>query len=759
MGMDLAQDTQQTVPAENLGTAAGMIGGILAVRQEPDVFDPQLLQNGLHGALEGKEVHTVAVSAQREDLGLVGEAVGPLEVNPAQFIELGGLVAEVVVPGQDLQHGGQSGGAHDGGVLAQGVQNFQRIPQGGILGQVDLIIIGGADEGVGDDLVVPGGAAHAAQQVFRLLDIREATAGGETVGEGVGDVVVAVEPGYLLGDVGVVLHIGPPGGNMDGVALHCEVQRFQNPDHFLTGNVGAQQAVDLLRLQLHGDGIGVLGDDVHHALHHFAGAQQLHQLAGPLHGFQGVHGVQTLFIAGGSVGAHIQCGGGAVDRGAVEVGGFKEDHGGIAHNLAVGAAHDARYADGPVLIADAEHGGGQLPLIAVQRLNGLALPGGTDDDVAALYAGEVEGVHGLAVFQHHIVGDVHDVVDGADAGVPQPFPHPRGRGLDLHVLHHPGGVPGAEIAVLNVDVHQLRNGAAAALHFRGVQLQGTAEGGAGLPCEADNGQAVRPVGGDLKLHHVVVGTDDLGHVVAGLYILVQHEDTVGDAVGELLLLRVEILQRADGIGLGVVGHQIARMEVGAGGVERGGGAADVQRGVVQAVGLGLTFQHLAADHGAEHLVPGLDVGGDGELFGVDCLIIVQQGGGGDDGVGIVMLGGEAQLLQRAQHPVGHHAPELALFNFRAVGEQGLVLGHGHQIAHMDIPCAGDNLGRLRLSHVDLADPHVVAVRVLFHGQNLAHHHIFQRLVQRRHGFHLGAGEGHGLVKLPVADVGNIYKFI
>ena len=736
-----------------------MIGGILAVRQEPDVFDPQLLQNGLHGALEGKEVHTVAVSAQRQHLGLVGKAVGPLEVHPAQFIELGGLVAEVVVPGQDLQHGGQGGSAHDGGVLAQGVQNFQRIPQGGILGQVDLIIIGGADEGVGDDLVVPGGAAHAAQQIFRLLDIGEATAGGETVGESVGNVVVAVEPGHFLRNVGVVLHVGPPGGHMDGVALHGEVQGFQDPDHFLTGHVGAQQAVDLLRLQLHGDGIGVLGDDVHHALHHFAGTQQLHQLAGPLHGLQGVHGVQTLFIAGGSVGAHIQRGGSAVDRGAVEVGGLKEDHGGIAHDLTVGTAHDARYADGSVLIADAEHGGGQLPLIAVQRLNGLALPGGADDDVVALHAGEVEGVHGLAVFQHHIVGDVHDVVDGADAGVPQPFPHPRGGGLDLHVLHHPGSVPGAQLAVLDVDVHQLSNGAAAALHFRGVQLQGTAEGGAGLPCKADNGQAVRPVGGDLKFHHMIVRADDLGHVVAGLYILVQHEDTVGDAVGELLLLRVEILQRADGIGLGVVGHQIARMEIGAGGIGRDGGAADVQRGVVLSVGLGLTFQHLAADHGAEHLVPGLDVGGDGGLLRVQRLVVVQQGGGGDDGVGIVMLGGEAQLLQRAQHPVGHHAPELALFDFRTVGEQGLVLGHGHQIAHMDIPCAGDDLGRLRLSHVDLADPHVVAVRVLFHGQNFAHHHVFQGLIQRRDGLHLGAGEGHGLVKLPVADVGNIYKFI
>ena len=120
-----------------------------------------------------------------------------------------------------------------------------------------------------------------------------------------------------------------------------------------------------------------------------------------------------------------------------------------------------------------QHGGGQLALIAVQGLDGLPVPGGADDDVAALHAGEVKGVHGLAVFQHHVVGDVHDVVDGADAGVAQPFPHPCGGGLDLHVLHHPGGVPGAEVAVLNVDVHQFGDGAAAALDHGGVELQGS----------------------------------------------------------------------------------------------------------------------------------------------------------------------------------------------------------------------------------------------------------------------------------------------
>ena len=90
--------------------------------------------------------------------------------------------------------------------------------------------------------------------------------------------------------------------------------------------------------------------------------------------------------------------------------------------------------------------------------------------MAALHAGEVEGVHGLAVLQHHIVGDIHNVVDGTDAGVPEPLAHPRGRGPDLHVLHQAGGVAGAEVGILNVDIHGLRDGAAAAFDFRGVEL-------------------------------------------------------------------------------------------------------------------------------------------------------------------------------------------------------------------------------------------------------------------------------------------------
>ena len=759
MGMDLAESAQALLAHIDLGAAAGVVGGVGTVRDIAGGGDAQAVQHGLHGALQGEEVVIVAIGAQGQDLGLVGETVGPLEVGAAQLIEPRGGVAEAVVPGQDLQQGGEDGGTHDGGILAQRVQDLQGVPEGGVLGEVDLIVVTGGDEGVGDDLIVPGGAAEIAHPVLGLLGGVEAPALGEAGGQGIRDGVVAVEAGHFLRDVGVVLHVGAPGGDQDGVPLQAEAQGEEDAAHLVLGDISAQEAVDLRGLQLHGDGGGILGDDVHDAVHHLTRAQELHQFAGTLNGLHGVHGVQTLLVAGGSIRAHVESGGGAADGGAVEIGGLAEDHGSVAHDLAVGAAHDAGDADGLFLIADAEHGGGELALVAVQGLDGLALPGGADDDVAALHAGEVEGVHGLAVLQHHVVGDVHDVVDGPDAGVAQPFPHPGGGGLDPDVLHEAGGVAGAEVGVLDVDVHRVRDGAAAAADLGGVELQGLAEGGAGLPGKADDAEAVGPVGGDLKLHHVVVEAQDGGDVVAGLGpVLVEDEDAVRDAVRELRLLGVEVGEGADGVGLGVEGYEIALVEVGAGGLRLRLAAAGLQLHGV-AVGLGLAGEDAGADHGAEDLVPGLDVRRDGGLVLLQGVVVVQQGGGGDDGVGVVMLGGEAQLLQGAEHTVGRHATELALLDLDAAGKEGLVQGRRHQVAHVDVPRAGDDLDGLGLAHVQLADPHVVAVRVALHGKEPAHRDVFQGFVENLRDLHLGAGEGHGLGEIPVAHLGHVHELV
>ena len=79
-------------------------------------------------------------------------------------------------------------------------------------------------------------------------------------------------------------------------------------------------------------------------------------------------------------------------------------------------------------------------------------------------------------------------------------------------------------------------------------------------------------------------------------------------------------------------------------------------------------------------------------------------------------------------------------------------GHGHQVAGVDVPGAGDDLHRLGLAGVDLADPHVVGVGVALHGQDAAHHHVGDLSAQVVGQLHLGPGQGHGLGKIMVIGV-------
>ena len=91
----------------------------------------------------------------------------------------------------------------------------------------------------------------------------------------------------------------------------------------------------------------------------------------------------------------------------------------------------------------------------------------------------------------------------------------------------------------------------------------------------------------------------------GFTVLTQDEDTVGDAVGELPLLGVQVGKRADGVGLGVVGHQIARVQVGADGVGTGGRAAEVETGMEVPSPCGAHSSTFAAATGPNTLSPGL----------------------------------------------------------------------------------------------------------------------------------------------------------
>ena len=53
---------------------------------------------------------------------------------------------------------------------------------------------------------------------------------------------------------------------------------------------------------------------------------------------------------------------------------------------------------------------------AVDSGDRLAGPGAADDDAALAEGGQIEEVQRLTQLQHHVVGDIDDVVDGAESG-------------------------------------------------------------------------------------------------------------------------------------------------------------------------------------------------------------------------------------------------------------------------------------------------------------------------------------------------------
>ena len=180
-----------------------------------------------------------------------------------------------------------------------------------------------------------------------------------------------------------MLHVAAPGRDDDRVAVELEAEREQDAAHLRLGHVRAEQAVDLVRLELHGLGHDGLGQYVDGAAHHLAAAEQLHEFARAVNGRDGVHWVEALLKAAGGLRAHTERGGRAADARTVEVRALKDDHGRVANDLGVGAAHDAGHRDGLFLVADAQHVRRELTRVAVERLDGLALARGAHDDLLA----------------------------------------------------------------------------------------------------------------------------------------------------------------------------------------------------------------------------------------------------------------------------------------------------------------------------------------------------------------------------------------
>ena len=113
--------------------------------------------------------------------------------------------------------------------------------------------------------------------------------------------------------------------------------------------------------------------------------------------------------------------------------GLRREEGALQKDVARGrgdaaafAAHDAGDGDRAAGVGDQQHGFVGVDAASVEQGDGFAGASVAHHD-AAVELVEVEGVHGLAEFQQHIVRHVHHGIDGTQPATAQPFAHPQRR--------------------------------------------------------------------------------------------------------------------------------------------------------------------------------------------------------------------------------------------------------------------------------------------------------------------------------------------
>ena len=152
--------------------------------------------------------------------------------------------------------------------------------------------------------------------------------------------------------------------------------------------------------------------NVYHAAHHPAGAELIDKLYRPLKCLFGVNGLNALYEPGGGIGNVMELPCGGTDVFGAEHGAFEQSCLGVLGYFAVKTAHYARYAHALFGIGNKQHIRAHHALLAVKRIDRLALGGVPYHDMVIGNARKIEGVHGMTVFNEHEVCDIDYIVDG-----------------------------------------------------------------------------------------------------------------------------------------------------------------------------------------------------------------------------------------------------------------------------------------------------------------------------------------------------------
>ncbi|MEY3274856.1 MAG: hypothetical protein RL153_121, partial [Verrucomicrobiota bacterium] len=355
-----------------------------------------------------------------------------------------------------------------------------------------------------------------------------------------------------------------------------ETQRRQVTPNLVLGDLDAEHLSHAHGAQgnlLAGD---AYGPGIQHAGRGGAACQLEDEARGATTGEVGRLDVRAALEPVAGVGAQPEGLAGAADVDGVEPGSLDEDVGGVGLDAGVGPAHDAGEGDALISVGDQEHLWRELAGDAVEGGEGLALGGAADDDGgdAVGVAGEeakVEGVERLPGLEHHQVGNVHDVVDGAEADHGEACLEPAGAGPHADAAQDARGIAMAGLGGVDADGELLIDRGGVGGHrvggFEGAQ--GVAGQRGDLTGDADDGVEVGAVGRDLEVEDDVgpgaaqvggeglagegLGPEDEESILAGMADGVGVDAELVGGAHHAMGLDAADLADLDGEGLGVAG--------------------------------------------------------------------------------------------------------------------------------------------------------------------------------------------------------------
>ncbi len=430
--------------------------------------------------------------------GVLTEGGGPLEEPHAA----GHMHERVLIRLSACQQAGQRARAQDGLSPASFVVDRDGLQARGKEGSG--VLRRGETEGYG--LVEPACRENA-------IDLGERPLGFLGVGDAdfdsfvQGDLVVAPSACDFLDQVDLAGQVEAEGG--DGAAdtvARALCSDFERLEEFLArvgGDGDTDQAPGTIRAQVDDGCLRARGALVEDAFAEGAAGEFEDEFGGSLGGFVEGSWVDAPFEAVAGIGADGESTGHRPDDDGVPAGDLEDDIRGAIGDLGGFAADDAGKRLGSFGVGDDEIVGFECAIDAVERSQGLALAGVSDDQRGACEGVEIEDMAGLSVLEGQPVGDIDDVVDGALPDGFEQLDEPRGAGGDLHASDDLCGEARAQIrrVVAQAEVLGDDTDAGRMLQFGLDQAAwaGAASAGGDFTGQPDVAQTIAPIGGDLDI--------------------------------------------------------------------------------------------------------------------------------------------------------------------------------------------------------------------------------------------------------------------